>query len=47
MVAGNLDLSHWLSSQAPPLKPTAITVLSISTALASLWSLSMMDLAPT
>lgn len=47
MVTGNLEFSRWLSSQAPPLKPTAITVLSISTALASLWSLSMTGLAPT
>lgn len=47
MAAGNLEFSHWLSPQAPPLKPTAITVLSISTALASLWSLSMTGLAPT
>lgn len=43
---------HWFISspffpQAPPLKLTAITVPSIATTQASLWSLSMMVSAPT
>lgn len=43
MAVVNIDFSL----QAPPLKLTAITVPSISTTQASLWSLSMMGSAPT
>lgn len=41
----NIDFTALLSPQAPPLKLTAITVPSISTTQASLWSLSMMGSA--
>lgn len=47
MAVVNIDFVPPLSPQAPPLKRTAITVPSISTARASLWSLSMMASALT
>lgn len=47
MAVVNIDFVPPLSPQAPPLKRTAITVPSISTARASPWSLSMMASALT